>query len=140
MPINPSPVSLSEPGTALLAQYFQDRARRSRSHLGKNWDELERIDTAQLEEQFARYLSQLPEGDLRVVALSRLVPTNSDGTLAPGPKVSAALGSIRLYGSSGLGVFLESLVHAAIDDVVSQDQHLGSSFADLGSLGLAHGD
>lgn len=125
---NPAPVESPQALTVSLSQYFRDRAGWARRDLGDDWEALGQIDAAQLQEQFADYLVRLPDDDLRIVALGRLVPSDSEGAFAPGPKVSAALGSIDLYGSSGFGVFLESLVHAAIDDIVSWEQHLGASF------------
>lgn len=109
-----------------LAQYFSDMAGWYASSLHSHNDETP--DDKQLLTGFfalfADHIRQLPEDDLRLVALARLTGFDERTGFSPGPRVSAAIADAAQFSEGTPEPFLEYLVHAALDDHLDDHPHV----------------
>jgi hypothetical protein len=106
-----------------LAQYFSDIATWHQQSLENGRHATEESHQRQIGffSRLAEYVQSLSDDDLRVVALARLTGLDQRAVFSPGPRVSAALGESELFADVEPGVFLEHLVHAALDDEIGMN-------------------
>lgn len=107
-------------GRVEIAQYFRDCANWQRQRVASEY--LLPGDDATTADAFARFVLSLPDCDRRVETLRRLTVMQGDCVVSPGPRFSSALASILHCGTSGFDVFLDHLVHAAIDDAIQSSR------------------
>lgn len=110
-------------GRAVLAQYFRDYASWQRQRAVTGQPSLSGdASTADDFDALARFVLALPERDSRGETLRRLTVLEGDCVVSPGPRFSAALAEIGAYGAAGFDVFLDYLVHVALDDAIQSSR------------------
>lgn len=103
-----------------LAQYFADIATWHQQSLdnGGQDAELNHLHQISFFRTLAGHVQSLRDDDLRIIALARLTGLEQRSVFSPGPRVSAALGESESFADVEPGVFLDHLVHAALDDEI----------------------
>ena len=116
-------MTTSEP-RALIAQYFRDYAswQRQKPSISDDLHIANQTTTADELDAFADFIQSVPERDTRVEALRRLTVLEGDCVVSPGPRFSSALADIRHYREATFDVFLDYLVHVAIDDAINNNR------------------
>lgn len=124
--------SMQQGTRSYLAQYFSDMAgwyaSSLHSHNGETPDDKQIL--AGYFAMFADHVQQLPEDDLRLVALARLTGFDEQTGFSPGPRVSAAIADAVQFAEGAPEPFLEYLVHAALDDHLESHPHVTAILID----------
>ena len=109
-----------------LAQYFSDMAgwHASSIHQENGAAQEDKRPLAEFYATFAEHIQQLPDDDLRLVALARLTGFDDQTGFSPGPRVSAAIADGGQFVEGASEPFLDYLVHAALDDQLDSHQHV----------------
>lgn len=110
-------------GRAVIAQYFRDYANWQRHRAVSDHPLIgDGASIADDFDAFAHFVLSLPERDRRVETLRRLTVLEGDCVVSPGPRFSSALADLRHYGRAGFDVFLDYLVHVAIEDAIQSSR------------------
>jgi len=124
--------SMQQSTRGYLAQYFSDMAGWHTSSLQEENGAAQ--DDKRLLAGFytiiAEHIEQLPDDDLRLVALARLTGFDDRTGFSPGPHVSAAIADAGQFAEGAPEPFLEYLVHAALDDHLESQPHVTSILID----------